>query len=133
MSVSKALRTAPFFFTMELTGPGLELEEPVKASVKKDQSLIVEKEAKQKRLPDPISESIQERKDYGSYLSVIKGGKSDIEAIKFQVKGIPDSELKKPAEAFAEPSTLLSKSFVSSTPGRRSLKDRKKSNKEGEL
>ena len=133
MSVSKALRTAPFFFTMELTGPGLELEEPVKASVKKDQSLIVEKEAKQKRLPDPISESIQERKDYGSYLSVIKGGKSDIEAIKFQVKGIPDSELKKPAEAFPEPSTLLSKSFVSSTPGRRSLKDRKKSNKEGEL
>ena len=133
MSVSKALRTAPFFFTMELTGPGLELEEPVKASVKKDQSLIVEKEAKQKRLPDPISESIQERKDYGSYLSVIKGGKSDIEPIKFQVKGIPDSELKKPAEGFPEPSTLLSKSFVSSTPGRRSLKDRKKSNKEGEL
>jgi len=34
---------------MELTGPGLELEEPVKASAKKDQSLIVEKEVKQKR------------------------------------------------------------------------------------
>ena len=131
MSVSKSLRTAPFFFTMELTGPGLELEEPVKTSAKKDQSLIVEKEVKQKRQPDPISESIQERKDYGSYLSVIKGGKgADFEPIKFQAKGIPDSELKKPADKFPEPSTLLSKSFVSGTPGRRSLKDRKKSNKE---
>jgi hypothetical protein len=61
MSVSKSLRTQPFFYTMELTGPGLELEEPVKASAKKakEASQIIEKaEKKQKKLPDPITESI---------------------------------------------------------------------------
>ena len=130
MSVSKALRTQPFFFTMELTGPGLELEEPVKASAKKGVSLVIEKEVKQKKLPDPISESIQERKDYGSYLSVIKGAKTaEIETIKFQCKGIPDKDLNFANEKFMDPPTVLSKSFVSN-PARRSLKDRKKSNKE---
>ena len=130
MSVSKALRTQPFFFTMELTGPGLELEEPVKASAKKDVYLVIEKEVKQKKLPDPISESIQERKDYGSYLSVIKGAKvADIETIKFQCKGIPDKDLNFANEKFMDPPTVLSKSLVSN-PARRSLKDRKKSNKE---
>lgn len=130
MSVSKALRTQPFFFTMELTGPGLELEEPLKASTKKDVSLVIEKEVKQKRLPDPISESIQERKDYGSYLSVIKGAKgADIETIKFSCKGITEKELQSNNTNFVEPPTVLSKSF-SATPGRRSLKDRKKSGRE---
>ena len=94
--------------------------------------MIVEKEEnKQKKLPDPISVSIQERKDYGSYLSVVKTAKgaTEFEPIKFEVKGIPDTDLKKPAEKYPEPSTVLSKSFLA-TPGRRSLKDRKKSNKE---
>jgi hypothetical protein len=32
-------------------------------------------EPKKKKLADPISDSIKERKDYGSYLSVVKAAK----------------------------------------------------------
>lgn len=55
------------------------------------------KEKKIKKLPDPISESIQERKDYGSYLSVVKTARGMPEDIfRFEAKGIPEEELKKP-------------------------------------
>lgn len=57
-------------------------------------------------------------------------GKADFEQIKFQVKGIPDSDLNTPAEVAPAEVSTLSKSF-SGTPGRRSLIDRKKS-KRGE-
>jgi hypothetical protein len=129
MSVSKALRTQPFFFTMELTGTGLYLEEK---SVNVSKLSLIEKEEikekKVKKLPDPISESIQERKDYGSYLSVVKNANNKLpeELFKFESKGIPEKELSKPVGEFPEPVTKLSMSFVE-TPGRRSLVDRKKS------
>ena len=113
MSVSKALRTQPFFFTMELTGTGLLLEEKSLNVTK--QSLVMEeeiaKEKKIKKLPDPISDSIQERKDYGSYLSVVKSAKLPEEPIKWEAKGIPDKELNTPATGFPEVVTTLSKSF----------------------
>lgn len=136
MSVSKALRTQPFFFTMELTGPGLLLEEKSLIMTKQNQSVTTEteetKEKKVKKLPDPISESIQERKDYGSYLSVVKTAKVPEEIYKFEAKGIPEKELTKPVTGFPEPVTKLSMSFVAtSTPGRRSLVDRKKSKVDG--
>ena len=102
MSVSKSLRTQPFFFTMELTGPGLQLED-VPSKNQSRISLVVEKETepKKKKLPDPIGLSIQERRDYGSYLSVVKTAKGAPEdIIKFSVKGIPDSDLNRPAVSF---------------------------------
>ena len=90
---------------MELVGEGLQLAEP---EAKKVEVAKVD-EPKRKKLPDPIGESIQERKDYGSYLSVIKGAKGQPEEIiKFEVKGIPDKDLNTPVVKFEEPSTKLS-------------------------
>lgn len=107
MSVSKALRTQPFFFTMELAGNGLILEEK---SVNMAKVSLVDtdeaKDKKVKKLPDPISDSIKERKDYGSYLSVVKTAiKAPEELYKFEAKGIPEMELSKPVPEFSDPVT----------------------------
>jgi hypothetical protein len=114
---------------MELTGNGLILEEKA-VNVTKLTLVVTDetpKEKKVKKLPDPISESIQERKDYGSYLSVVKtANKVPEEVFKFESKGIPEKELNKQVQEFPELLTKLSMSFVGN-PGRRSLQERKKS------
>ena len=56
-----------------------------------------------KKLPDPIFESIEERKEYGSYLSVIKGkdkaktSTSEVFELGLTGKGIPQSHLQEDA------------------------------------
>lgn len=71
-------KVAPFFFTLTLVGPGLEGNSGSPDRRGKGSDLEIKAKRgggsprKDKKLPDPISKSIQERKDYGSYLSVIK-------------------------------------------------------------
>lgn len=53
----------------------------------------------QKKLPDPIGKSIQERKDYGSYLSVIKNKEkpeeqSEVYTLALKGSGIDSKTLK---------------------------------------
>lgn len=60
----------------------------------------------QVKLPDPISESIQERKDYGSYLSVIKNKDKvdpnaqdrEVFTLSLQGKGISNKHMKMTAQ-----------------------------------
>lgn len=101
MSVQRSgKRAEPFFFGMELVGPGLDIQSPaeVKAKAKKAAEKQNGSPEKKKKLPDPISESINERKDYGSYLSVVKGtsNRNEVENMQLSLsgKGIPDSHLK---------------------------------------
>ena len=72
-------KAAPFFFTLNLVGPGLDDNSGSPDRKGKSQDLEITRKKsegasprKDKKLADPISKSIQERKDYGSYLSVIK-------------------------------------------------------------
>jgi hypothetical protein len=113
---------------MELQGNGLILEEKAVNFTKV--SLVETEDAKEKKvkkLPDPIGESIKERKDYGSYLSVVKTAtKNPEELTKFESKGIPEKDLSKPVPEFSDPATKLNLS-PTAIPVRRSLEDRKKS------
>lgn len=100
----------PFFYTLKLVGPGLILQDDPELieKEKKRMSAIKEKRMKendllsQVRLPDPIGESIQERKDYGSYLSVIKnkdkvdfaGQDREVFHLALKGKGISSKHLK---------------------------------------
>ena len=101
----------------------------------------------QVKLPDPINESIQERKDYGSYLSVIKNkDKVDPNAQDREVftlsltgKGISNKHLKMTAQEMldsgdfniAVASTKRDMQFQSvqspNNVARRKISDRKKS------
>lgn len=99
----------------------------------------------QVKLPDPINESIQERKDYGSYLSVIKNKVDpnaqdrEVFTLSLQGKGISNKHMKMTAQEMldsgdfniAVASTKRDMQFQSvqspNNIARRKISDRKKS------
>ena len=144
----------PFFYTLKLNGPGLILQDDPDLIEKEKKRLSAIKEKKSQtellshvRLPDPIGESIQERKDYGSYLSVIKnkdkidfaGQDREVYALNLKGKGISSKHLKITAQEMLETgdyNTAIApkRDIQFQSPGpsqnnvvRRKISDRKKS------
>lgn len=100
--VKGTVKKDPFFFSLKLNGPGLKIEggspkkmkgSPSKSAVSGGGSFNAGHDSavisSLKKQPDPISNSIQERKNDGSYLSVIKTrARMDLEEItEFKIQG----------------------------------------------